>query len=120
MSQRLKELLSLPYLPARLTRTETALILRVTEDDVTRLVALGFLSPLGKPAPSAPKYFAAVIIRQCANDPIWLSRATQALSAVWAAKNRKRKKPITAIQSRTISPSQKNPRSSHGKNESDT
>jgi hypothetical protein len=55
-------------LPARLDVPATAKLLGFTESDMQILMALGNLTPLGDPAPNAPKWFAAVEIIRLAAD----------------------------------------------------
>ncbi|MDP9099339.1 MAG: hypothetical protein M3N48_10170 [Verrucomicrobiota bacterium] len=80
-------LLNCRRLPARLNNSETALLLGVHDHDIAPLVAAKLLHPLGKPAPNAPKYFAAVDVLMRADDREWLSDATKALARHWQAKN---------------------------------
>ena len=80
-------LLNCRRLPARLNTTETAVLLGFQEHDIPMLVAAKCLSPLGRPAPNAPKYFAAVEIMALAQDRDWLDRATKALAKFWYEKN---------------------------------
>ena len=47
-------------LPARLDVVATAKLLGFAEHDIQILMAVGKLTPLGGPAPNAPKSFAAV------------------------------------------------------------
>ena len=47
-------------LPARLDVVATARLLGFAEHDIQILMAVGKLTPLGDPAPNAPKWFAAV------------------------------------------------------------
>ena len=54
-----KDLLSLRRLPARLNYFQTAAVLGFSEHDIPVIVRAKLLKPLGKPAPNAPKYFAA-------------------------------------------------------------
>jgi hypothetical protein len=77
-------------LPARLNTAETAVLLGFQEHDIAPLMAAHLLAPLGKPAPNAPKYFAAVDVVSNAQDREWLSKATRALSKHWAARNRRK------------------------------
>jgi hypothetical protein len=46
------------------------------------------LTPLGRPAPNAPKYFAAVEVAERASNPEWLSIATKEIAKHWRKKNR--------------------------------
>ena len=74
-------------LPGRLNTLETALLLGFQEHDIAPLVAAKLLRPLGKPAPNAPKYFAAVDIIAAAADRDWLATATRTLAKRWQEKN---------------------------------
>ena len=85
--QNATELLNCRRLPARLNTTEAAVLLGFQEHDIPTLVAAKCLSPLGRPAPNAPKYFAAVEILAVGQDRDWLERATKALAKFWAEKN---------------------------------
>jgi hypothetical protein len=81
-------LLNCRRLPGRLNTSETALLLGVQEHDIPVLVAARLIQPLGKPAPNAPKYFAAVEVAANAENPQWLAEATKALARHWLRKNR--------------------------------
>jgi hypothetical protein len=70
-------------LPARLDVATTAELLGFAEHDIQILMAVGKLTPLGDPAPNAPKWFAAVEIIQLATDRDWLHKATKELSKYW-------------------------------------
>src|SRR2546430_14407986 len=74
-------------LPGRLNVSETALLLGFQEHDIAPLVAAKLLAPLGKPAPNAPKYFAAVGIVERAANSEWLSSATKAIAKHWRGEN---------------------------------
>jgi hypothetical protein len=74
-------------LPARLNTLETALLLGFQEHDITPLVAMKLLRPLGKPAPNSPKYFAAVDIMAAAVDRDWLATASRTVAKRWQDKN---------------------------------
>jgi hypothetical protein len=80
-------LLNCRRLPGRLNTTEAAVLLGFQEHDISTLVAAKCLSPLGRPAPNAPKYFAAVDVLAFAQDRDWLDRATKALAKFWLDKN---------------------------------
>src|SRR5437868_4605077 len=77
-------------LPGRLNTSETALLLGVQEHDIPVLVAARLIFPLGKPAPNAPKYFAAVDVVAYGRDPKWLAEATKSLARNWARKNQRK------------------------------
>ena len=89
--QEILTLMNCRRLPARLSTGETAAILGFQEHDIAPLIAAKLLIPLGKPAPNAPKYFAAVDILSSAENRVWLSQATQALAKYWQRKNEKNK-----------------------------
>ncbi len=83
-------LLNCHRLPARLNTSEVAVLLGFQEHDVAPLVAAKLLTPLGKPAPNSPKYFAATEVLTCAENREWLSQATRAIAKHWATKNQMR------------------------------
>jgi hypothetical protein len=85
-------LLNCRRVPARLNVAEAAVLLGFKEHDIGPLVAAKLLSPLGKPAQNAPKYFAAVDIMARADDRAWLSEATKALARYWLQKNRQKRR----------------------------
>ena len=80
-------LLNCRRLPGRLNTLEAAVTLGFHEHDIAPLIAAKLLAPLGKPAPNAPKYFAAVEIVAHAADSEWLSKATRVLAKHWQRKN---------------------------------
>ena len=73
-------------LPARLDVIETAKLLGFAEHDIQILMASGKLTPLGEPAPNAPKWFAAMEVIRLAADNDWLNRATKEVSKYWRQK----------------------------------
>jgi len=77
-------------LPARLDVVATAKVLGFAEHDIQVLMAVGKLTPLGDPAPNAPKWFAAVEVVQLATDRDWLHRATKEVSKHWRDKRERR------------------------------
>jgi hypothetical protein len=83
-------LLNCRRLPGRLNTSEAAVLLGFQEHDIALLVAAKLLVPLGKPAPNAPKYFAAIDIAERASDSEWLSSATKQLSKHWLRKNQRK------------------------------
>jgi hypothetical protein len=83
-------LLSNTRLPARLTTEQTAGILGFREHDIAVLTRKRLLTPLGKPVPNAPKYFATCVVQDKAVDADWLNKATTAISHNWAEKNARR------------------------------
>ena len=73
-------------LPARLSVCETARLLGFPEHDIQILMGAGRLTPLGDPAPNAPKWFAAVEMIRLAADRDWLNKATKEVSKYWRHK----------------------------------
>ena len=73
-------------LPARLDVRATAKLLGFAEHDIPVLMAAGKLTPLGDPAPNAPKWFAAVEVIGLATDRDWLHKATKEVSKHWRSK----------------------------------
>jgi hypothetical protein len=73
-------------LPARLDVITTAKLLGFAEHDIQILMGVGKLTPLGSPAPNAPKWFAAMEIIQLAADNEWLHKATREVSKYWRHK----------------------------------
>jgi hypothetical protein len=73
-------------LPARLDVTATAKLLGFTKSDMQILLAVGKLTPLGDPAPNAPKWFAAIEVIRLAIDQDWLHKATKEIAKYWKRK----------------------------------
>jgi len=78
------------YLPARLDVAATAKLLGFAEHDIQILMAMGKLTPLGDPAPNAPKWFAAVEMIRLATDQDWLHKATKEIAKYWRQKRARR------------------------------
>src|ERR1017187_2067750 len=70
-------------LPARLDVTATGKLLGFTENDIQILMSVGKLTPLGDPAPNAPKWFAAVEMIRLATDQDWLHKAPKEIAKFW-------------------------------------
>jgi len=83
-------------LPARLDVGTTAKLLGFAEHDIQILMAVGKLTPLGDPAPNAPKWFAAVEVIRLAADRDWLHKATKELSKYWRSKRERRQSLLPA------------------------
>jgi hypothetical protein len=77
-------------LPARLDVAATAKLLGFAEHDIPVLIATGKLTPLGDPAPNAPKRFCAVEVVQLAADRDWLHKPTKDISKHWRSKREQR------------------------------
>jgi hypothetical protein len=73
-------------LPARIDVAVTAKLLGFAEGDIQVLMAVGKLTPLGDPAPNAPKWFGAVEMIQLAANHDWLHKATKEISKHWRHK----------------------------------
>src|SRR5450755_434929 len=78
------------HLPARLDVPTMAKLLGFTESDMQILMAVGKLTPLGDPAPNAPKWFAAVEMIRLAADQEWLHKATREIAKHWRNKRERR------------------------------
>ena len=92
-------------LPERLDVAATAGLLGFAEHDIGILMASGKLTPLGDPAPNAPKWFAAVEIIRLAADKEWLHKATKEILKYWRNKRERRQTPESSLrpaQRRTI------------------
>jgi hypothetical protein len=79
-------------LPARLDAGGAAKVLGFAEHDIQILMGTGKLTPLGDPAPNAPKWFAAVEVIRLAADREWLSKATREVSKYWRHKRERRQR----------------------------
>jgi hypothetical protein len=77
-------------LPARLDVAQTSKLLGFTESDIQILMAVGKLTPLGDPAPNAPKWFCAVEMIRLATDQDWLHKATKEIAKFWRNKRERR------------------------------
>ena len=84
-------------LPARLDVAATAKLLGFAEHDIQILMAVGKLTPLGDPAPNAPKWFAAVEMIRLAADKEWLHRATKEISKHWRNKRERHTKVFPSV-----------------------
>ncbi len=84
-------------LPARLDAGATAKLLGFADHDVQILMAAGKLTPLGDPAPNAPKWFAAIEVIRLAADRDWLSKATKEVSKYWRYRRERRGQPAARL-----------------------
>jgi hypothetical protein len=55
-------------------------------NDTQILMRSGKLTPLGDPAPNAPKWFAAVELIRLATDQDWLHKSTKEVAKYWRNK----------------------------------
>jgi hypothetical protein len=81
----------LSQLPARLMPERVAGILGFSPCEISLLMRIGMLKPLGKPAPNAHKYFCATEILELSHNREWLDKATRAVGKHWREKNRREK-----------------------------
>jgi hypothetical protein len=96
MNNEISEFLNLARLPARLTGKQVAALLGFAEHDIPVLSRGSLLKPLGNPARTAGKFFAAVEVEKHAVDLNWLDRATKAVYRYWANQNQRRQS-VTAL-----------------------
>ena len=82
----------------RLNSEDTATLLGFRSHDIPILIRAGLLKPLGRPADSAPKYFARVQVVALAADAKWLAKASEALTENWRNKNARRRKRSEAVR----------------------
>ena len=87
MSPEKREFLSLTTQPARLNLAEAAWFLGFTEQDVSSLISVKLLKPLGHPPPSGSKYFALTDLQALRADTTWLAKASDAIVKHWRKKN---------------------------------
>ena len=80
-------------LPARLDAAATAKLRGFAEHDIQILMAVGKLTPLGDPAPNAPKWFAAVAMIRLVTNHDWLHKATKKVAKYWRQKRERRHTP---------------------------
>ena len=73
-------------LPARLDVGATSKLLGFAQHDIQILMAVGKLTPLGDPAPNAPKWFGAIEMIVLAGDHDWLHKATKEVAKYWRNK----------------------------------
>ncbi len=68
------ELFNSVRLPARLDMEQTADLLGFQKHDIPVLIKAKLISPLGSPAPNAPKWFAFTIVQSVR---LWLSSRSE-------------------------------------------
>src|ERR1044071_7013672 len=83
--------LSCERLPARLDPGQVSALLGFMQHEITLLMKLKLLKPLGDPAPNGHKFFSSAEILALTQDRQWLDRATKAVSRQWQRKNQLRK-----------------------------
>lgn len=86
-----KSIMSCLRLPARLDVNQTAEALGFTPHEISVLMRVGLLKPLGRPAPNGHKFFSAMEILELSQNREWLDKATRAVARSWQEINRKAK-----------------------------
>lgn len=81
-------------LPARLDVARTASVLGFADHEIPILVAAHKLTPLGDPAPNAPKWFSALDVIRLSLDVDWLNKATREVSRYWKHKRERSGGPL--------------------------
>ena len=89
ISDETAQFLNLRRLPGRLTLAQTAVLLGIGEHDISSLVKMRLLLPLGNPESNAPKFFAARQVEEMARDPVKLDKMVKTISKHWRAKNQR-------------------------------
>lgn len=79
-------------LPARLDVRQTAILLGFLVEEISILMRVKCLRPLGEPAQNGHKYFSSAEVERLSRDVVWLDRATKAVSR---ARQKKREKGVT-------------------------
>jgi hypothetical protein len=82
-----KSMLFLPRLPARLDVNQAAEILGFLPHEISVLLKVGLLKPLGKPAANGHKFFCTVEISALSENREWLDKATRAVARHWKDRN---------------------------------
>ena len=91
-------------LPARIDVATTAKLLGFTDSDMQILMTVGKLTPLGDPAPNAPKWFAAVEMIRLATDQEWLHKATKEVAKFWRCKRERQTKSVIGVPGKSFNP----------------
>jgi hypothetical protein len=95
LNPEMKEFLSLPFRPERLTIQQAAWLLGFGEHEISLLIARGLLKPLGHPAHNGQKFFLAATLEDLRRDEKWFSKATDAVTEYWRQKNSRKGSPAT-------------------------
>ena len=86
-----QSLLTCLRLPARLDLKQAAEVLGFLEHELSVLMKVGLLKPLGRPAPNGHKYFGSAEILELSQNREWLDKATRSVAKCWHEKNRRSK-----------------------------
>ena len=98
--------LGLRSLPARLTVKEVGWVLGFEPHELSILICIGLLKPLGHSTRNAIKFFAAHAIEQLRQNERWLSNASDAILSHWRARNERHRKSVSSRARRLRASSQ--------------
>ena len=87
MQQDVERFLNLKHLPGRLRKEQGGWFLGFSPDEITILVTIGLLRPLGHPASNGQKFFLTSTLEDLKRDEKWFSKATDAIVEYWRNKN---------------------------------
>ncbi|MEO7299178.1 MAG: hypothetical protein ABI042_11460 [Verrucomicrobiota bacterium] len=85
------EFLSWKIVPARLDALQAAWFLGFEPHEISMLVAVSLLKPLGHPARNRTKFFATETLEHLRRDEKWLARASDAICIYWRKRNTRKK-----------------------------
>jgi hypothetical protein len=83
------QFLNLRHLPARFRVDETAWYLGFEPHEIPILTKARLLKPLGKPSPTATKFYSMVGLRRLRENESWLHKASETLFKHWQQRNRR-------------------------------
>ena len=95
----------LDNMSARLDVKRVAKLLGFQEYQISILMRLKLLKPLGAPAQNGHKYFCAVDIIALGHNPEWLDKATRAVDGHFKGKARGRTASANGFRQRRLGPS---------------
>jgi hypothetical protein len=90
MNQAQEQFLNLKTLPARIKVEEVAWYLGFVPHEITILMSVGLLKPLGHPPTTGVKHFSSVALEELRRDPKWLARASDCIVQYWRSRNEKK------------------------------
>ena len=90
MNQAQEQFLNLKTLPARIKVEEVAWYLGFVPHEITILMSVGLLKPLGRPPTTGVKHFSAVALEELRRDQKWLARASDCIVQYWRSRNEKK------------------------------
>jgi hypothetical protein len=89
MNPQQAQFLNLRRLPARVYYEQAGWLLGFTQVEIALLVSKRLLAPLGKPPQNGTKYMATTTLLELAQDPVWLSKASAAITMHWRNRHHK-------------------------------